>query len=82
MKQYLWPLQSPTNPNPPIVFSQQVSSHRILNIFLDAKLVNLYAVGDNGLVEQLQVSQYINGEQMPYVYVFSDKTREEEMQKR
>ena len=61
MKQYLWPLQSPTNPNPPAVASQQVCSTRILNMFLDAKLVNLYVVSENGVVLQLGVSQYING---------------------
>jgi hypothetical protein len=76
VKQYLWPLQRPTNPNPPEVTTQQVSSHRILNIFLDAKLVYLYVVGENGSIGQLQINQYINGEQMPYVYIFNEKTRE------
>ena len=30
----------------------------------------------------MQITQYINGEQMPFVYIFSEKTINEEMQKR
>ncbi len=48
VKQYLWPLPEPTNPNPPEVLNHQVSSHRILSLFLDAKLTNLYVVSENG----------------------------------
>lgn len=44
VKQYLWPLQSPTNPNPPLVFTQQVSCTRLISLFLDAKYTFLYAV--------------------------------------
>lgn len=44
IKQYLWPLQSPTNPNPPEVLSQQISSNKIISIDLDAKYTYLYAV--------------------------------------
>ena len=44
VKQYLWPLQGVANPNPAEVFTQQVSSHRILSISMDANLTSLYAV--------------------------------------
>ena len=43
-KQYLWPIQEPTNPNPPEVLTTQISSHKILSLFLDAKLTNIYAL--------------------------------------
>ena len=82
LKQYLWPIQEPTNPNPPEVLTTQISSHKILSLFLDAKLTNIYALSENSTVTQLQITQYINGEQMPFVYIFSEKTINEEMQKR
>ena len=61
VKEYLWPIQEPTNPNPPDVFSVQVSSSRIISIFLDAKLTNLYVVSEDSSIVQLQINQYING---------------------
>lgn len=82
VKEYLWPLQSPTNPNPPAVFTQQVSSARIISLALDAKYTFLYAISENGTIAQLQMRQFINGQPMPYVYIFSEKTRKAEQQKR
>jgi hypothetical protein len=82
LKQYLWPLQSPTNPNPPAVFTQQVSCTRLISLFLDAKYTFLYAVSENGTIAQLVMRQFINGQAMPYVYIFSEKTRQAEQQKR
>ena len=78
----MWPIQEPTNPNPPDDFTVQVSSSKILSLFLDAKLTNLYAVSEDSSIVQLQVHQYINGDEMPYVYIFSSKTVNDEMQKR
>ena len=71
IKQFLWPLQEPTNPNAPDSFTTQVSSSKILSIFLDAKLSNIYVVGEDSSIVQLQISQYINGDPMPFIYVFS-----------
>ena len=82
IKQYLWPLQPPTNPSPPEVFTQHVSSHKIISLKLDVRLTSLYALSENGSVIQLQISQYINNELMPYVFIFSEKTINDEMQKR
>jgi hypothetical protein len=52
IKQFLWPLQDPSNPNPPEVLTQQVSSHKILSISIDAKLTNLYVISDNAMISQ------------------------------
>jgi hypothetical protein len=82
VKQYLWPLQSPSNPNPPSVLTQQVCSARIITIALDAKYTYLYSISENGTITQLQMKQYINAQPMPYVYIFSEKTRKAEQQKR
>lgn len=82
VKQYLWPLQSPTNPNPPSVLTQQVSAHRLIGLALDANYSCLYATAENGTIVQLQMRQVINGQAMPYVYIFSEKTRTAEQQKR
>lgn len=82
VKQYLWPLQLPTNPNPPEVFVQQISSHKILSLSIDAKLTHLYVICSNGTINQCEIKQFINGEQMPYIYSFNEKTREKDLQKR
>jgi len=67
----MWPLQPPTNPNPPEVLTQQIASQRILSFHLDARYSSLYVIAEDGSLIELNIIQYINGDKMPYVYLFS-----------
>lgn len=49
---------------------------------MDAKLTNMYVISDNAMISQFEIAQFINGEQMPYIYAFSNNTRDKELQKR
>lgn len=44
IKEYIWPLQEAINLGHSDVFIQQVSSQKIISIFMDARFTNLYAI--------------------------------------
>lgn len=82
MTQFIHPLPAPTDPSPPEVHSQQVANCKIIGVYLDASHSFLYAIGEDGNLNKMEIKQVINGEFMAHVFLFSAKTRGMEQEKR